>query len=502
MNNPLNNLAEAAAVQVNMDALTGLRGVCAIWIMVFHCLFFSKLGWDIEGSAVMPLFLMLSGFTLAIVYGRYKYKRVDLIFVEFDEPGDSTPVETTTTTANAMFHPVSNTDPDAAYQQDPESNDPATAPELRSLDISRFFQNRAARILPVYYLTTALAIPYTLAGFGVMAAKETFAPGNVITNVIPVNTLFSFLLGSPYLGTAWTVSTLCVFWFFFPYLLTTYQRYSDKDLVKKIVHMYYWQILLLLVGCAVGWVLTGNFFVAFGTGTMNPITRLPLFIMGICAGLLCGRHPARGTVGGNSSVACTKDQLPWPRHLLSTFPTGSLMTGVNAEMDGWSGASGGSGSDWLEITRDMSLYLLFTFLVWSAVTSFVVPLFGAVFLQAIVPFAQLTVIVGLTRDCSESNTAYRFLTHSVTLWLGKISMTIYLVHYLFISYIEWGVYHWKVLPYCDFMVKHPDCDEQADAMVMPVWGIPAVIAMTMVASPLIFYCFEEPLRRLLQAQKK
>jgi peptidoglycan/LPS O-acetylase OafA/YrhL len=458
--------------------------------MVFHCLFFSKLQWDIEGSAIMPLFLMLSGFTLAVVYGRHKYKRVDLKFIEFEDEED-----TGSSISNAMFEPVSTSDP--------ESSEPAGKVELRSLQVANFFQNRAARILPVYYLTTLLTIPYTLAGFGVVAAKDTFLPGNVITNVIPINTLFSFLVGSPYLGTAWTVATLCVFWFFFPYLLTTYQRYSDEDLVKKIRHMYYLQIVLLLGGVAVGLMATGNFWIAFGTGTMNPISRMPLFIMGICAGLLCGRHPSRGTVAGGSSVAAVQDTLPWPRALLSTFPSSSSLTrDGRGGLNGLDALLGDPESDWAAITFNISLYLLISFLVWSAVSSFVVQLYGAILLQAIVPFSQLTVIVGLTRDSSESNVAYSFLVHPLTQWLGKVSMTIYLVHYLFISYLLWYVHGWKDLPYCDMMVKNFDCDEQASAMLMPTWGIPVVIGLSMVASPIIFYCFEEPMRKLLQVQKK
>ena len=456
-----------------MDALTGLRGVCAIWIMVFHCLFFSDLHWDIEGSAVMPLFLMLSGFTLAIVYGRHKYKRVNLKFIEFDDEDDASAA----TSNDAMFHPVNSSDP--------ENGEEVGKVEVRSMEIGKFFQNRAARILPVYYLTTLLAIPYTLGGFGTMPAKDTFAPLTIITNVVPINTLFSFTIGAPYLGTAWTVATLCVFWFFFPYLLTTYQRYSDEDLLKKITFMYYLQFVIVFVGFAGGYMLTDNFFVAFCTGTMNPIGRLPLFIMGICAGLLCGRHPARGTVTTGASVATTEDTLPWSHAWLSTFPGSDLIK-----------------DDWRTISRDMSLYLLFTFLVWAAVTSFVVELFGAIILQALVPFAQLTVIVALTRDCSEGNTAFQFLTHWLTQWLGRISMTIYLVHYLFITYLEWYVYHWKVLPYCNFYDEDADCDEQANALVMPTWGIPAVIVLSMIAAPVIFYGFEEPVRKLLQVQKK
>ncbi len=53
---------------VNMNAHNGLRGISAVWVMVFHCFFFSHRPWDLQGSSIMPLFFMLSGFSMAVAY--------------------------------------------------------------------------------------------------------------------------------------------------------------------------------------------------------------------------------------------------------------------------------------------------------------------------------------------------------------------------------------------------------------------------------------------------
>lgn len=52
-----------------MVAHTGMRGLLVLWIVIFHSLFYS-VGWNLHGSALMPLFFLLSGYSLAIVYGK------------------------------------------------------------------------------------------------------------------------------------------------------------------------------------------------------------------------------------------------------------------------------------------------------------------------------------------------------------------------------------------------------------------------------------------------
>ena len=58
---------------INSDALNGLRGLASLHVLVFHVLFFSKGRINIIGSFEMPLFFLLSGYSLALNYGRKAY---------------------------------------------------------------------------------------------------------------------------------------------------------------------------------------------------------------------------------------------------------------------------------------------------------------------------------------------------------------------------------------------------------------------------------------------
>jgi peptidoglycan/LPS O-acetylase OafA/YrhL len=49
-------------VFVDLVDHNGLRGVAVMWVLMFHCFFFSALHWNFQGSTLMPLFFLLSGF--------------------------------------------------------------------------------------------------------------------------------------------------------------------------------------------------------------------------------------------------------------------------------------------------------------------------------------------------------------------------------------------------------------------------------------------------------
>ncbi len=89
---------------------------------------------------------------------------------------------------------------------------------------------------------------------------------------------------------AWFVCTLVFFFLLFPRWLLAAQRLTDAQLLGRIVGHYYLQYALLqgifsLLPLAVPGLRP------FGTATTNPLTRFPLFLMGIYAGLLALRHP-------------------------------------------------------------------------------------------------------------------------------------------------------------------------------------------------------------------
>jgi len=52
-----------------VTAHIGMRGLLAFYIMLFHALAFST-GWDVHGSALMPVLFLVAGYSPAIVYGK------------------------------------------------------------------------------------------------------------------------------------------------------------------------------------------------------------------------------------------------------------------------------------------------------------------------------------------------------------------------------------------------------------------------------------------------
>jgi len=64
-----------------IKAHTGIRGLLAFYIMLFHALSFSA-GWNLHGSALMPVFFLLAGYSLGEVLESRdpKFKHGNLVF--------------------------------------------------------------------------------------------------------------------------------------------------------------------------------------------------------------------------------------------------------------------------------------------------------------------------------------------------------------------------------------------------------------------------------------
>jgi hypothetical protein len=100
-----------------VKAHSGIRGLVAFYIMLFHALAFSA-GWNLHGSALMPVFFLLSGYSLAIVYGKQR-------------PG---------------------------------------------FDVKHYYHNRFARIAPVYYAMLLIALPLAVFGHGWVSPSDIGIP--------------------------------------------------------------------------------------------------------------------------------------------------------------------------------------------------------------------------------------------------------------------------------------------------------------------------------------
>jgi peptidoglycan/LPS O-acetylase OafA/YrhL len=107
-----------------VKAHTGIRGLLAFYLMLFHALMFST-GWNLHGSALMPVFFLLAGYSLAIVYGK-KHR----------------------------------------------------------FEVKHYYRNRFARIAPVYYLTMLIALPLAVFGHSWVSPSDI---GRVLaTNIFAV----------------------------------------------------------------------------------------------------------------------------------------------------------------------------------------------------------------------------------------------------------------------------------------------------------------------------
>lgn len=483
-------------VDVNMDVHTGLRGILAVWVALFHCVLYSKLEYNLQGSSLMPFFFILSGFSLSVVYGSKSY----------------------------IFNPI--IPPEIAVWFPWKKTNVHVDSVKHQFDYTSFYRNRMARVMPLYYFCMLIAVPLYIVGFGSFNPYDVGAwVVSTITNLLPLNTLFSFLLGPPFDGPSWTVCTLVFFWLCFPRWIVFAQNFTDDQLIRNIVYCYYGQLSILLL-IFFGTVSTIGFWPAFASATMNPLTRYPIFLMGVYAGVLCCRHPC--------------GPLPWPTSTgLGFLPcycgkkqSSGVTGGRNESVPKLSGSDDRGADDeanWTEppsvseyelhqqegllnVSAETDLWtnrvhkLTLVLLVHSVVLTVGEYVSGgsiltAVWSQAILPFLQLGLVVGLTRCDRSGSWVARLLLSSLSKWLGELSMAIYLIHWPLIYYLclllHGGPIEWPTD--CSTEERRIYCVQFADARLIPVWGVPVVLVASVALAALLYYAVEVPARKAIQS---
>ena len=372
-----------------VKAHTGIRGLLAFYIMLFHALAFST-RWDLHGSALIPIFFLLAGYSLAIVYGK----------------------------------------------------------QLPRFNVKHYYRNRFARIAPVYYVTMLMALPLAVFGHGWVSPTDigwVFA-----TNLFAVQ-MWASLPPLSFVGPAWTISTLAFFYLVFPWLLRWHQDQSDQSLNRWITIL---AVLQAVVFFGLGFAIEpADRWWAFWASHAWPISRLPVFDMGLVAGLLVLRQ---GCANRNSAVrilGLSIDQKRrWARRVdlyASTFVI--FVIGLSA----------------LQIVGDIDL-------------------FGSWWIQGIFPYVILVIIVGLSVTSKEANPYMkRLLSWPVFLFLGRISLSLYLVHEPIIQYIAWAA--------------RPD-QAWSFNMPMPLWGIAIVLPVSLILATLLERTIETTARNFIRVR--
>lgn len=123
----------------------------------------------------MPLFFILSGFALAATYGKKQWAA-------------PTPLLPSSCHRRQQAQQAA----EAAAVEEGRAEEAA----LPRFPLRSFYQNRFARVMPVYYFTILLCLPLWLINVGDMPfARMTFIP-SLVTSLIPCTTLLSPLSGS------------------------------------------------------------------------------------------------------------------------------------------------------------------------------------------------------------------------------------------------------------------------------------------------------------------
>ena len=213
---------------IDMESHTGLRGVAAVWIVIYHSVLTHI---DVQGTSLMPLFFMLSGFVLAVIYGNRPWKLVtsrSLFCCRATGPSDSTGSPATAPPAI-----ISNRE------------EPVKEELCQHFDRSGFYWNRFSRMMPTYYLCVLFAIPLVFTGYHAEIRPETFF-SSLMVSIIPVQVFFGNYFGFCLDDPAWFVQTVLAFYFMFPLWLSRAQRQSDEQLVRNLLKWYWVQLALIV----------------------------------------------------------------------------------------------------------------------------------------------------------------------------------------------------------------------------------------------------------------
>ena len=228
------------------------------------------------------------------------------------------------------------------------------------------------------------------------------------------------------------------------------------------------------------------------------LSRLPVFLMGVCAGLLRLRQQE------NFSASGQVEDVNEKRNFLHDFlPWGFVLYGER-EMVGVKE----SGKRWRwRVERNIILLLVVSIAgIWL----------GGEKINYICQFfcvhMQVVVIYGMTVETEDMAWFTRLCRMRVTRFLGQVSMAVYLLHLTVKDYshmlhrsltgMEANI---SLRSGCDenktlYSIPDHDCYQLLLYYVPQAWTIPINTVLTIIVAALATILIEEPLRKLLKAK--
>eukprot|EP00428_Durinskia_dybowskii_P066009 CAMPEP_0170365814 /NCGR_PEP_ID=MMETSP0117_2-20130122/6098_1 /TAXON_ID=400756 /ORGANISM="Durinskia baltica, Strain CSIRO CS-38" /LENGTH=479 /DNA_ID=CAMNT_0010620387 /DNA_START=2244 /DNA_END=3684 /DNA_ORIENTATION=+ len=414
-------------VKVESKSLDGLRGFAALHVALGHILLYS-VGTDLMGECAIVIFFLISGFVMVVGYGQKKYSDSggvygEIVCVNLDRLNICG--------KKATAGPIHS-------EQDTEKAEALT--QGVSFPGYSFLVKRFARLGPTYYIATLLGIPLW---FMIHTKTDTLILNNVLSFLLLTSWIGLYPINYP----LWTISTMSFFYICYPCLIVRLQKIDTiADLRNLALRMYYIQfavavlfmLFFLVVLDSTAWYTLWRMF---------PINRLPVFIMGMCIGLM--------------------RVLPGADHA-------ELPTLIFRKHDAASPAA----IYWLIILLGIIL---------STWVSQAVTIIARGCIEVAVPVIFFDWLLELTRAKKE-----KLFSHGGNANMGKISMGFYMLHALVLYYVGLTCYHSRNSN--ESMVL----DSEQDAFI-PLWAMPIVIVLALAVGAAFTQFVELPLHDLIIA---
>lgn len=366
-----------------------------------------------------------------------------------------------------------------------------------------FLQNRMARCLPIYYLSNVLAVPLGFFGHGFHPAKFWSTSKQTI---LPI---FTWWTGRPssFNGPAWTVSTLMAFYLVFPFIL---------PLLRSLLRLQHTQTHSAVLGTSV---LFSALYAFQDFENLAAMTCLALLMAAVAASTFKTQLPANQWINALFWVQLSLGLMmfyqgfvknehfgfgywqatAWPVFRLPVFAMGCL-----------AGLEAGSGTN-VKLCKGLSADCLCLFyaailVAFSLMNYFEFECDGGGLLQLVVPYLQLAIIVSFTNERPHQGGFSSGVCNApFSQWLGKVSMSLYLVH---MPVAQWFMFflngarhipNWEDPEFCDTRPRTLPCHEYI-SWSMPTWTIPVVTILALLVSHGLEACFVIPLRNRLRSK--